>query len=137
MAIELDIQPLKRAILSLQAGMAEYARNPANDVERDGCIQRFEFSYESSHKMLKRFVEATSASPADVDAMSFPDLIRTGSERNVLRSDWPRWKEFREARSIAGQAYDEPKAREVFAIIPDFLEEAENLCRRLEAEIAR
>lgn len=137
MAIELDIQPLKKAILALQAGMAEYARNPGNDVVRDGCIQRFEFTYELSHEMLKRFLEETSANPAEFDAMPFQDLIRTGSERGVLRSDWPHWKEYRKARSITRHVYDERKAREVFAIIPDFFDEAAHLYRRLEAEIAR
>jgi nucleotidyltransferase substrate binding protein (TIGR01987 family) len=136
-ANELDIQPLKRAILSLQAGMVEYARNPDNDLLRDGCIQRFEFTYELSHKMLKRFLEATSANPAEFDAMSFPDLIRSGSERGLLRSDWSHWKDYRKARSISSHTYDENKAREVFAIFPDFLDEAEHLRRRLEAEIAR
>ena len=127
--IELDIQPLKKAIASLQAALARHELAPDDDVVRDGCIQRFEFTYELSHKMLKRFLEATSADPAGVDAMAFPDLIRTGSERGILRSDWSHWKEFHKARSITSHVYDERKPREVFAVIPDFLGEAEHLLR--------
>jgi nucleotidyltransferase substrate binding protein (TIGR01987 family) len=137
MAIQLDIEPLKKAILSLKAGMAESARQPDNDVVRDGCIQRFEFTYEVSHKMLRRFLEATSADPVGIDALSFQDLIRTGSERGLLKSDWSSWREFRRARSITSPIYDEAKAREVFAAIPEFIDEADHLHERLAAEIAR
>jgi hypothetical protein len=63
--------------------------------------------------------------------MPFQDLIRTGSERGLLLSDWSRWKVFRTARSITSHTYDEAKAREVFAIIPEFLAEASHLRDRL------
>ena len=120
MPVELDITSLEKAVASLEAALARQARTPDDDMIRDACIQRFEFTYELTHKMLKRFLEATSADPAAFDAMPFQDLIRTGSERGLLRSDWSRWKLFRTARSITSHTYDEDKAREVFAIVPDF-----------------
>jgi nucleotidyltransferase substrate binding protein (TIGR01987 family) len=132
----LDIQPLEKAVASLEAAMARHAQNPGDDIVRDACIQRFEFTYELSHKMLKRFLEATSANPAEFDAMPFQDLIRTGSERGLLLSDWSRWKVFRIARSITSHTYDENKAREVFAIVPDFLAEALHLRDRLKEATA-
>ena len=127
----LDIQPLQKAVSALAAAMARHAQNPGDDIVRDACIQHFEFTYEVSHKMLRRYLEATSANPAEFDAMSFQDLIRTGSERGLLLSDWSRWKVFRTARSITSHTYDETKAREVFAIIPEFLAEASHLRDRL------
>ena len=132
----LDIQPFEKAIASLAAALARHAQNPRDDIVRDACIQRFEFTYELSHKMLKRFLEATSANPAEFDAMPFQDLIRTGSERGLLLSDWSRWKVFRTARSITSHTYDESKAREVFAIIPEFLAETSHLRDRLKETIA-
>lgn len=131
MAIELDIKPLEKAIVSLATALARHDQTPGDDIVRDACIQRFEFTYELSHKMLKRFLEATSANPADVDLMPFQDLIRTGSERGLLLSDWSRWKIYRTARSITSHIYDEKKAGEVFAIVPEFLREARHLRDRL------
>jgi nucleotidyltransferase substrate binding protein (TIGR01987 family) len=127
----LDTRPLEKAIGALKAALDRHAQSPGDDIVRDACIQRFEFTYELSHKMLKRFLEATSANPAEFDAMPFQDLIRTGSERGLLLSDWSRWKVFRTARSITSHTYDEAKAREVFAIIPEFLAEASHLRDRL------
>jgi hypothetical protein len=46
-------------------------------------------------------------------------------------SDWSRWKLYRAARALTSHTYDETKAREVFAIIPEFLREARHLRDRL------
>ena len=117
--------------------MARAAQAPSDDIPRDASIQRFEFTYELSHKMLKRFLEATSPTPGEIDKLSFQDLIRTGSERGILLNGWPRWRDYRHARSITSHTYDEQKAHEVFAIIPAFLDEARHLCERLTAELSR
>lgn len=131
MPIDLDFSALERAVATLEAALARQAREPDDDMIRDACIQRFEFTYEMSHKMLKRFLEATSANPDTFDALAFQDLVRIGSERGLLASDWARWKVFRTARSLASHSYDETKAREVFAVIPEFLNEARHLRDRL------
>lgn len=136
MPIDLNIKVLERAISSLEAALERQRLAPNDDLIRDASIQRFEFTYELSHKMLKRFLEATSANPAEFDGMPFQDLIRTGSERGLLRSDWSRWRDYRTARSITSLTYDEKKALEVFAIIPDFLLEARYLRDRLRAGLA-
>lgn len=136
MPIDLDIQVLERAIASLEVALERQGLAPDDDLIRDACIQRFEFTYELSHKMLKRFLEATSANPAEFDGMPFQDIIRAGSERGLLRSDWSRWRDYRTARSTTSHTYDENKAREVFAIIPDFLLEARYLRDRLREALA-
>ena len=54
---------LQKAIARLDAGLTRYRQDIHDEQIRDGLIQRFEFTYEISHKTLKRFLEATSASP--------------------------------------------------------------------------
>ena len=91
-----------------------------------------EIEYEISHKMLKRYLEATSASPAGLDAMPFGDLIRTGNEQSLLRGTWPDWKRYREMRAKTSHTYDEGVALQVVAVIPSFLAEAEYLLEQLQ-----
>jgi nucleotidyltransferase substrate binding protein (TIGR01987 family) len=134
MADALDIRLLERVIASLEAGLAKHLQDPNEDLFRDGCIQRFQFVYELSHKMLTRFLKSTSPNPDDIDALNFADLIRTGADRGMLLNGWPRWRAYRDARSITSHTYDERKARDVFAVIPDFLAEAQYLALRLAAE---
>ena len=52
MTLELHIAPLERAIVSLEAALGQYDLTPT-DIVRDACIQRFEYTYELSYKMLK------------------------------------------------------------------------------------
>jgi nucleotidyltransferase substrate binding protein (TIGR01987 family) len=136
MAIDLTIEPFEKAIASLEVALERHGQDIADDLIRDACIQRFEYTYELAHKMLKRFLEATSANPDEYDGMTFQDLIRSGNERGLLRSDWSLWKEYRRARGVTSHTYDEGKAREVFAVIPDFLVEARFLRDRLREGLA-
>ena len=129
---QLDLTPLANAVQRLAEGLAEYQSNPAYTLIRDGLVQRFEFTYEISHKMLKRYLEATSASPAELDAMPFGDLIRTGNEQSLLRGTWPDWKRYREMRAKTSHTYDEGVALQVVAVIPSFLAEAEYLLEQLQ-----
>lgn len=131
----LDISALENAITRLTEGLARYQRDTTDDQIRDGLIQRFEFTYELSHKMLKRYLEAAAPSPEVIDAMSFADLIRTGNEQGLLLGEWLNWKAYREMRSKTSHTYDAAKALEVVAGIPAFLAEAvflrDQLRRRL------
>ncbi|MES2935370.1 MAG: nucleotidyltransferase substrate binding protein [Pseudomonadota bacterium] len=131
MAIQLDLSSLENALLRLNEALQAYGAESANSLYRDACIQRFEFCYELSHKMLKRYLELASPNPVDIDELAFPDLIRTGSERGLLRNGWDRWKDYRKARSITSHTYDEIKAIEVMQIVPDFLLEGQALLTSL------
>ena len=93
----LDFRSLAKAVGQLAAGIAQAEADPKNELLRDGVIQRFEYTYELSWKMLKRYLAAVSANPQDVDAMSFQALIRTGSEYGLLLSGWDIWLRYRTA----------------------------------------
>ncbi|PKO61822.1 MAG: nucleotidyltransferase [Betaproteobacteria bacterium HGW-Betaproteobacteria-18] len=135
--MSLDFTPLGNAIAQLEKSLA-YAHSAAAQDDpglaeqlRNSVIQCFEFTYELSWKMLKRYLEATEATPAEIDASTFQTLIRMGNERALLRSDWRQWKTYRQARTDSSHAYDSNKAEAVFAIAPDFLAEAQFLYREL------
>lgn len=127
----LDFSSLVRAIERLNEGLVRYSRDRGDEQIRDGLIQRFEFTYDLGHKMLRRTLEATSANPEEVDRMSFPELIRTANEKGLLASDWPHWRTWREMRNITSHTYDEAKAIQVVKGIPAFLDEVRVLLDRL------
>ncbi|KJV29126.1 nucleotidyltransferase substrate binding protein [Luteibacter yeojuensis] len=123
----LDLTPLESAVRRLGEGLQRYEQDITDDQIRDGLIQRFEYTYEISHKMLKRFLEKTSANPAEFDGMTFQDLIRTGNERGLLLGDWPAWRNYRDMRGRTSHTYAEAVALQVVGGIPDFLAEARHL----------
>ncbi len=135
--MSLDFSPLANAINQLEKSL-DYATSPLamNDPGlfeqlRNSVIQCFEFTYELSHKMLKRFLEETAASTEDINTCSFQELIRTGNENNLLRSDWLVWRTYRQARNNSSHTYDADKAEQVYQIAPDFLLEAKHLYQQL------
>ncbi len=129
---KLDLTPLSNVVNRLAEGLARYEKDITDTQIRDGLIQRFEFSYEISHKMLKRHLEAASPTPDQFDGMAFADIIRSGNELGVLLGDWSKWKNYREMRSKTSHTYDEEVATMVVQWIPEFLEEARYLLKQLQ-----
>ena len=86
--VKLDFTSLRNALIRLGEGYQRYLLDTSDIQIRDGLIQRYEFTYEISHKILKRYIEMTLPNPEVWDAMPFADLIRTGNELSLLKSDW-------------------------------------------------
>lgn len=122
----IDYSPLGKALARLREALEALGREPQNTLYRDAVIQRFEFTYGLCARFLARYVERTAPEPLDKE-MSFPTLIRTASERGLLRSGWDTWYEFRKARNLTSHVYDEAVARQVLDQIPHFTDEAEFL----------
>jgi nucleotidyltransferase substrate binding protein (TIGR01987 family) len=133
---QLDISNFVNAIARLEEGIAQYQADTSQTLIRDGLIQRFEFTYELSHKTLKRYLESASPTPAQYDDMPFQDLIRSGNEQGLLLGDWPSWKRYRDMRAKTSHTYDEDVALEVVDGILPFLSEARHLRDTLKARLA-
>lgn len=127
----IDLTPLGNAVSRLQEGLERYQKDISDIQIRDGLIQRFEFTYELSYKMLKRYLESASANPTEFDTTDFQYLIRSGNEQGLLLGAWPQWRRYRDMRSKTSHTYDEEIALEVVASIPEFLDEAKNLLHKL------
>ncbi len=111
-------------------------REPTDKQIRDGLIRRFEFTYELSHKMLRRYLKETAASPDEIEWMPFADLIRTANAQGLLRGDWPVWRRLREMRARTSHTYDAKVASQVASAIPGFLEQAEHFYAELQRRLA-
>jgi nucleotidyltransferase substrate binding protein (TIGR01987 family) len=134
--MKLDTTSLGNAVQRLREGLARYEREPADEQLRDGLIQRFEFTYELSHKMLRRYLKEIAASPDEIERMPFADLIRVANAQGLLRSDWPFWRRFHELRARTSHTYDSEAAAQVAAEIPAFLREAEHVYAELPRRLA-
>lgn len=138
-AMNIDISTLKKAIAqaddALELSSSQFVKSDDRLALhlRAACIQAFEFTYELSVKMLKRYLEEMEASPSIVDEMSFNNLIRRGLEAGLLSADLASWKQFRKERGTTSHTYDAEKAELVFQSIPAFLKEAKYLASQIEA----
>lgn len=128
----LDFRSLQMATASLAEALDAAKTRPDDMFVRDASIQRFEFTYELCVKSLRRQLEAMSDSPADIDALSYRDMIRLGVERGFIETE-AAWFGNRELRNMTSHVYDPAKASRVFAMLPAFLEDARSLLTRLMA----
>lgn len=128
--MKLDLSPLEKALISLE----EVLKLPVDPVVRDSTIQRFEYTYELSYKMLKRYLEMSASVPAEIDTKSFKELIRLGAEQGLIEKPED-WFLYRQARNETSHAYDENKAVLVYSKIADFAQSARKLFEKLKSHI--
>lgn len=139
----LDLSSFEKAVSQLKDSLAycesDLAKNDSHLALhlRAGSIQAFEFTYESAYKMLKRFLEMTEASPAEIGSMTFNQTIRLAYDRGLISAELREWKVFRENRNVTSHTYNEAKAEDVFAIIPAFLAEAFFIVQELKRRMNR
>ena len=136
--MKLDLSPLENAVAQLEEGLVLYDSDIVRQYPeirgqmRAGAIQAFEFTYELSIGMIKRYLEQVSANPAEMDRLEFRSLIRRASEQGLLHSDLSAWMEHRRNRGLTSHVYNEAMAERVFQGAQDFLGEVRHLLRELQ-----
>jgi nucleotidyltransferase substrate binding protein (TIGR01987 family) len=134
---KLDISSFVKAHASLVDALDAKTDDKIQAVlNRDAAIQRFEYTYELAYKMLKRFLEITSHNPDTIDELGFRDILRVGGEVGLI-DDVSAWFDFREKRNITSHAYDEAKAKEIFATIPAFAAASGKLLTGMQSRLAQ
>lgn len=129
--MKLDLSSFQKAVKSLGRAIVRSKSEPSDEELRDAVIQRFEYTYELSWKMMKRWLEQASPTPADVDRLSYRDMIREAAEKGIL-SNVEDWFEYREQRNLTTHTYDEEEAKSVYKTALKFYNDAETLLKELE-----
>lgn len=122
----LDLSGLRKALGSLQRALEKRK----DEFVRDSVIQRFEYTYELSWKLLKRYLETAEGSQS-VDPLSRKELYRLAAEKGLV-DDVEAWFQYHRVRNETSHADNEPKAEEVYAIAAQFAHSAAQLLSRLE-----
>lgn len=130
----INLTSFRSALKSLDKASRRSLESPGDEEVRDAVIQRFEYCYELSWKMLKRKLKEDAATPEDIDRMSFKELIREGAVRGFVENP-EKWFEYREQRNITSHIYDEKKAKSVYKTAIQFLPDAQQLLDQLEASL--
>lgn len=93
--MNLDFSALGNAINQLEKSL-HYATSAAAKTDpglyeqlRNSVTHCFKFTYELSHKMLKRYLEETTANPEEFDLSTFQNLIRTDNEKALTAKHSP------------------------------------------------
>lgn len=126
-SIDFKLMNLKKAYMRLQEVSDLY--DGKNDIIRDSLIQRFEFTYELTHKTLKEFMKYLGVTLDN----SFPRTIFKKAYVNNLISDDKVWISLLEDRNSTSHIYNESLADEVAKrIVNNYVDAIKELVDNLE-----
>lgn len=128
MTDKIDLSSLETALVTLRDSLK---RPPANLLERDGVIQRFEYTFELSWKMIRKVLLAMGR--IDVSASPKP-LLRDAHQEHFLE-DIEKWFGFLEARNQTSHIYDSKIAEKVYRAAQEFAPYGEALLEKLRKTI--
>jgi nucleotidyltransferase substrate binding protein (TIGR01987 family) len=97
------------------------------DIVRDATIHRFEYTFELSWKILKRYLE----SQHNMIEPSIKNTLREAGKLGLIDSVED-WFEYLHARNLTSHTYHASTAEEVFLTAKDFEKSARFLRDRLE-----
>jgi nucleotidyltransferase substrate binding protein (TIGR01987 family) len=86
------------------------------ETARASVIQHFEYTYELSWKMMKRFIEMEDGK---IESFSNKALLRKAGELGLI-NDFHKWRKFHNGRNLTSHTYDEETAEEVYEIAKEF-----------------
>lgn len=108
-------------LLKAQAAFNKALLEPKTDLNRDGCIQRFEFCFELAWKTLKRILAYKG-----LEANSPRDVFREAAKLALI-ADPVIWFTFLENRNNTVHTYNEETAEAIYNVLPRFKEELATL----------
>ena len=129
----LDLTAFENAVNSLIKIIDKWNSDTTDDIIRDSMIQRFEYTFSFSVKMMNRFLNLQSHE--GINTMTFNEIIRKSNQYGIIKSNLETWDDFRQKRNMTSHTYDERVAKDVVAIIPAFKDEAEFLLNKLKEKL--
>jgi nucleotidyltransferase substrate binding protein (TIGR01987 family) len=92
----------KRAFVLLREGIATMEERPLSQLEKEGVIQRFEYTWELAWKLLKDYLEASGVVLATVT----PAAVIKAAFAAKLIDDGDGWMRALDARNKMSHTYD-------------------------------
>lgn len=131
----IDLSPFEKTLASLFEVINVYNSNKNDLIVRDSMIQRFEYTYSLSLKMIKKYFANGAFIFENIESMTFNEMIRQANQMGLLRSNLEKWNAFRQKRNLTSHTYDEEVARSVTLIVEDFAFEAKFLLDKLKEKL--
>ena len=129
----LDLTTLQSALQTLKEAIILYDQQehniPLKDALRDSVIQRFEYTYELSWKLIQRWIEL-NINPELAEAWSRKDLYRIAAQKALIK-DPNIWFQYHQARNVAAHAYNQTNAQIALEAARKCVEDIEYLLAKL------
>lgn len=120
--LKLQIEQVVKAVSTL----SEAVKFEATPINKDGTIQRFEYTFELCWKAM----QAATKESGILDVNSPRESIRAAGQLSLIENV-ETWLDFLNARNQASHLYDQNTADSVYEMTKKFLPEAVKLTEKL------
>lgn len=111
----------QKAVQSLKTALQRFDK--LSDLEQDGAVQRFEFTFELAWKTLQDYFTETGY----LDAKGPRNVLKKATEDNLINDGYS-WIQMLENRNELNHTYDEVKSRQILdRVVQDYLPLLEKL----------
>ena len=131
----LDLTNIKNAIITLEEAINYYntdVEQPIKNMYADSCIQRFEYTYELSWKIIKKYLKQFFNKSEQ--KLTMKNIFRYIQGYGLIK-DWTKWVEYNEAGNNTSHEYNFNKAQFVLTVLQTFLEDVKYFVTCLEQTI--
>lgn len=129
---ELDLSILKRCIDTLKNCTNDY-KNAKDETTKeyisDACVKRFEYTVETSWKMMKKFLKLEYGKTDKELTMN--NIFRLMEGYGFIKS-WEAWRNYYDKRNDTSHEYNKEKAQEIFQWVDQLAEDSTYLFEKLE-----
>ena len=108
----------------------EVLKQPKNEFMRNSAIQRFEFCFDLSWKIMKGYLEERIP---DLKLIYPKETIREAFQKGLVE-DNIQWMVMVNERNLTSHTYNEPIAEKIYDELPEFLTLYEGLLKRMKKE---
>ncbi len=129
---ELNLDILKNSLKTLKECYDDYSAEPNKKIKdyiKDSCIKRFEYTYETSKKIMNKFLKK-EYDKSEKD-LTINNIFREMYGLDLIKN-FENWADYREKRNFTSHEYNEKYTDSIIAVIPDFISDVEYLINRLE-----
>ena len=129
---ELNLDILKNSLKTLKECYNDYLAETSpkiKDYIKDSCIKRFEYTYETSKKMMNKFLKKEY--DKSEKELTINNIFREMYGLDLI-NNFERWVDYREKRNFTSLEYNEKYTDSIIDIIPDFINDVEYLINHLE-----
>ena len=129
---ELDLSNLKNSIQTLSECYYDYTRQSDEKLKnyiKDSCIKRFEYTYETSKKIMNKFLKKEYDKKEKELAIN--NIFREMYSLDLIENFENR-VDYREKRNCTSHEYNDGKTYLIIDIIPQFIKDVEYLINSLD-----
>ncbi|MDX2190930.1 MAG: HI0074 family nucleotidyltransferase substrate-binding subunit [Bacteroidota bacterium] len=117
----MDFEYIESKILEWEKALNTFKRaidtEGINELERDGAIQRFEYCFELSWKVLKIVINDQNSVEILTPKEAFKKAFKTGLIDNEII-----WDDILKKRNVSVHTYVESLAKSLFELLPSYYE---------------